>query len=67
MYNLDITDDFYDFFSMECWESTPPFFYLQNTFVDGEFSISVDNLIVNLSNPIFYHCIESQKKIRSAV
>ncbi|STY88586.1 Uncharacterised protein [Moraxella bovis] len=46
---------------MECWESTPPFFSLQNTFVDGELSISIDNLIVNLSNPTFYHCIESQK------
>lgn len=61
MYSLDITDDFYSFFSMECGETTFPFISLQNQIKSNTLSLSVENLIANLSDPIIYNYIEKHK------
>lgn len=60
MYHLDITDDFYSFFSMECGENTFPFISLQNQIKNNTLNISIDHLIANLSDPMIYNDIEKQ-------
>lgn len=62
MYNLDITDDFYSLFSMECAEVMPPFISIQNKFENNVLHIFLDNLIINLSDPEVYNYISNQNK-----